>query len=55
MAKKPLKHMKAIRISDEQLKRLAEIGEEMDRPASWLIRRAIDEFIKRAKPSKKSR
>jgi hypothetical protein len=55
MAKKPLKRMKAIRISDEQLKHLAEVGEEMDRPASWLIRRAIDEFIERAKPSKKSR
>jgi predicted transcriptional regulator len=54
MAKKALTHMKAIRISDQQLKRLAEIGEEMDRPASWLIRRAIDEFIQRAKPSKKS-
>jgi len=52
MAKKPLDRMKAIRVSDEQLKRLAEIGQEMDRPASWLIRRAIDEFIERAKPKK---
>jgi predicted transcriptional regulator len=55
MAKKPLKRMKVIRISDDQLKRLDEIGEVMDRPASWLIRRAIDEFIERAKPSKKSK
>jgi hypothetical protein len=44
-------HMKrtltAVRLDPEQLKALEKLGQKEDRPVSWLIRKAIDEFLKR--------
>ncbi|MGI5223605.1 ribbon-helix-helix domain-containing protein [Actinoallomurus sp. CA-142502] len=37
----------SVRLTPEQEKALEEIGEREDRSQSWLIRRAIDEFIER--------
>jgi predicted transcriptional regulator len=43
----------AIRLDPEQVKALERMGKSADRPVSWLIRKAIDEFLKRAKSGKK--
>jgi predicted transcriptional regulator len=45
--------MTAIRLEAAQYKRLQAIGEDLDRPVSWLIRKAVDEFIERQPKSKK--
>ena len=37
----------AVRITDEQIKRLEKLAKKEDRPVSWLIRRAIDELLRR--------
>ena len=39
----------AVRLKPEQIKKLAKIASREDVPVSWLIRRAIDEFLKRKK------
>lgn len=43
------KKLFAVRLKPEQIKKLEKIAIREDRPVSWLIRRAIDEFLKRKK------
>jgi predicted transcriptional regulator len=43
------KKLTAIRLKPEQLKKLGTIAAREDVPVSWLIRKAIDEFLKRKK------
>jgi predicted transcriptional regulator len=44
-----VKKLTAVRLKPEQLKRLGKIAVREDVPVSWLIRKAIDEFLKRKK------
>jgi predicted transcriptional regulator len=37
----------SIRLTEEQTRVLDEIGKRDDRSRSWLIRRAVDEYIER--------
>lgn len=41
------KKLTAIRLKPEQVKKLERIALREDLPVSWLIRKAIDEFLKR--------
>jgi len=43
------KTLTAVRLKPEQLKKLEKIAVREDLPVSWLIRKAIDEFLKRRK------
>jgi predicted transcriptional regulator len=43
------KKLTAIRLKPEQIKKLERIAVREDVPVSWLIRKAIDEFLKRRK------
>jgi len=43
------KKLIAVRLKPEQLRKLAKIAAREDVPVSWLIRKAIDEFLKRKK------
>ena len=43
------KKLTAIRLKPEQIARLEKIATREDVPVSWLIRKAIDEFLKRQK------
>jgi hypothetical protein len=43
------KKLTAVRLKPEQLRKLAKIAVREDVPVSWLIRKAIDEFLKRKK------
>jgi len=43
------KKLIAVRLKPEQLKKLERIAVRDDLPISWLIRKAIDEFLKRQK------
>jgi predicted transcriptional regulator len=43
------KQLTAIRLKPEQVKQLERIATREDVPVSWLIRKAIDEFLKRRK------
>jgi predicted transcriptional regulator len=43
------KKLTAVRLKPEQIKKLERIAVREDVPVSWLIRRAIDEFLKRRK------
>jgi predicted transcriptional regulator len=43
------KKLTAVRLKPEQLKKLEKIAVREDVPVSWLIRKAIDEFLKRRK------
>jgi predicted transcriptional regulator len=43
------KKLTAIRLKPEQLRKLTKIAAREDVPVSWLIRKAIDEFLKRKK------
>jgi len=43
------KKLTAIRLKPEQFKKLQRIAVREDVPLSWLIRKAIDEFLKRRK------
>ncbi len=43
------KKLTAIRLKPEQVQKLDKIARREDVPVSWLIRRAIDEFLKRKK------
>jgi predicted transcriptional regulator len=42
----PIRHF---RIEDDLWNALGRIGEAIDRPASWLVRQAIAEFVERYK------
>ena len=37
----------SVRMDLRALKALEKIGEELDRSISWLVRKAVDEYIKR--------
>ena len=50
--KTTLDKMTAVRLEDKEYGRLMEIGLELDRPASWVIRQAVKEYIERYKPGK---
>jgi len=41
------KTLTAVRLKPEQLKKLEKLAVREDLPVSWLIRKAIDEFLKR--------
>jgi predicted transcriptional regulator len=43
------KTLAAVRLKPEQLKKLQQISVREDLPVSWLIRKAIDEYLKRQK------
>jgi predicted transcriptional regulator len=43
------KKLTAVRLKPEQLQKLEKIAVREDLPVSWLIRRAIDEYLKRHK------
>jgi predicted transcriptional regulator len=43
------KTLTSIRLKPEQMKKLEKIAAKEDVPVSWLIRKAIDEFLKRRK------
>jgi predicted transcriptional regulator len=43
------KKLTAVRLKPEQLEKLEKIAVREDLPVSWLIRTAIDEFLKRKK------
>jgi predicted transcriptional regulator len=43
------KKLTAVRLKPEQLEKLGKISVREDLPVSWLIRKAIDEFLKRQK------
>jgi predicted transcriptional regulator len=43
------KKLVAVRLKPEQLQKLEKIAVREDVPVSWLIRKAIDEFLKRKK------
>jgi predicted transcriptional regulator len=44
-----VKQQMAVRLKPEQLRKLDKIAKREDLPVSWLIRKAIDEFLKRRK------
>jgi predicted transcriptional regulator len=44
-----VKKLTAVRLKPEQLKKLEKIAVREDLPISWLIRKAIDEFLKHKK------
>jgi predicted DNA-binding protein len=43
------KKLTAVRLKPEQLEKLEKISVREDLPVSWLIRKAIDEFLKKKK------
>jgi predicted transcriptional regulator len=43
------KKLTGVRLKPEQVKKLEKIAAREDLPVSWLIRKAIDEFLKRHK------
>jgi predicted transcriptional regulator len=43
------KKLTAVRLKPKQIEKLAKIAVREDVPVSWLIRKAIDEFLKRKK------
>jgi len=43
------KTLRAVRLKPEQVQKLNKIAVREDVPVSWLIRKAIDEFLKRKK------
>jgi predicted transcriptional regulator len=40
-------------MDEDVVRALRRIGREMDRPVSWLIRRACEEFVERSKKAGK--
>jgi predicted transcriptional regulator len=50
--KATLDKMTAVRLEDKEYERLKEIGLELDRPASWIIRQAVKDYIERYKPGR---
>jgi predicted transcriptional regulator len=51
--KQTLGKMTAVRFDADVLERLAQIGESEDRSVSWLIRKAVSDFVADWKPAKK--
>ncbi len=47
-----LDKLTAVRIDPADHTKLQDIGRDMDRPVSWVIRKAVQEFIERYKPAK---
>ncbi len=45
----------SVRLTDEQIEALDEIAEREERSRSWLISKAVDEYIARAKKSRKTK
>jgi predicted transcriptional regulator len=43
------KKLTGVRLKPEQVKKLEKIAVREDLPVSWLIRKAVDEFLKRHK------
>jgi predicted transcriptional regulator len=43
------KKLTAVRLKPEQVEKLEKIALREDVPVSWLIRKAVDEFLKRQK------
>lgn len=43
----------AVRLDPEQIEALNRMSQQLDRPVSWLIRKAINEFLKLPKRGKK--
>jgi predicted transcriptional regulator len=43
------KKLASIRLKPEQIEKLEKIAAKEDLPVSWLIRKAIDEYLKRRK------
>ena len=43
------KSITSIRLKPDQIKKLEKISAREDLPVSWLIRKAIDEFLKQQK------
>ena len=43
------KRLVTVRLKSEQVKKLAKIASREDLSVSWMIRKAIDEFLKRKK------
>jgi predicted transcriptional regulator len=50
---KALGKLTAVRLDTEVVERLKEIGVEMDRSPSWLIRHAINQFVMGYKSAEK--
>jgi len=44
-----IKKITSIRFDDETLEKLSEIAMKQDRTISWLVRKAVQEFIKKNK------
>lgn len=40
-------------LDEKTIKRLEEIGKLEERPASWLVRKAVEKFVEEYKPVKK--
>jgi len=51
--KQTLGKMTAVRFDADVLDRLAQIGQVEDRSVSWLIRKAVSDFVTSWKPAKK--
>ena len=51
MANTPIRHF---RLEDDLWDALGRIGKEQDRPHSWLIRKAVEEYIERCKATKRA-
>jgi predicted transcriptional regulator len=48
-----MRKLTAVRLDPQQVKALEKIGKREDRSMSWLIRKAVDEFLKHAQSGKK--
>lgn len=51
MANTPIRHF---RIEDEHWDALGRIGKELERPHSWLVRKAVVEYVERYKAAKRA-
>jgi predicted DNA-binding protein len=51
MANTPIR---TFRLEDKLWDTLGRIGEELDRPQSWLVRKAVEEYIERYKAAKRA-
>jgi predicted transcriptional regulator len=43
----------AVRMDTKAVKALEQIGKELDRKVSWLVRKAVDEYVDRHQAAKK--
>lgn len=51
MANTPIRHF---RLEDDLWEALGRIGKELERPHSWLIRKAVEQYIERYKAEKRA-